>query len=505
MKPFDPRPGGSTSSSRAVSSPSQERARSPSADASPELTPAARILVVEDDDDIRFFLEADLRDAGYQVRVAADGAKGLELLKDDVFDVVLLDLHLPVVGGIEVLSVGRTLQTHAKFIMMTAYGSVETAIEAMRLGAYDYLSKPLSNEELLLTIQRALRESGLEKEVASLRRRTGGWRGHGIVGKSPAMRRLFDLVERVAPTRATVLITGETGTGKELVARAIHALSPRSGRPFVPVNCSALPESLLESELFGHMKGSFTGAVQTTRGLFEEANGGTLFLDEISTISPGTQVKLLRVLQERTIKRIGGREEVAVDFRLVAATNEDLDAFRARGDFREDLLYRLNVFPVHVPPLRERDGDIPLLAAHFRLKYGEENEVDPPRFTEETLGRMARHPWPGNVRELENFVERSVIMYAGEPTIPFDPTRWGNGGDRQEEEEELVEVASEEAWDLARLEREYILKILERARWRRGLAAQVLGVNRRTLYRKLKAYREQGYLADRDDLQDTGS
>jgi len=455
--------------------------------------PNARILIVEDDPDILFFLQADLEDLGYDVRSAEDGGVALKILKEDVFDVVLLDIHLPVVDGIGVLSAGRTLQTGAKFIMMTAFGKVETALQAMKLGAYDYLRKPLAQEELRLVIERALRETELEREVAALRRQTQDARTHGIVGRSAAIRRLFDLMERVAPTRATVIVVGETGTGKELVARAIHRLSPRSSRPFVPVNCSALPETLLESELFGHMKGSFTGAIQTKRGLFEEAAGGTLFLDEVSALSPNTQVKLLRVLQERKVKRIGGREEIPVDFRLVAATNEDLAALVQEGAFREDLYYRLNVFPVPVPPLRERTTDIPLLASHFRLKCGEENGIDPPRFTEQTVARMCAYPWPGNVRELENFVERAVIMHAGAPTIPFDLKDWseaeGPGG-------ELLEQAAEQAWDLARLEREFILRTLDRMHWQKGAAAKVLGVNRRTLYRKLKAYREQGFLTD---------
>ena len=459
------------------------------------LSAGARILIVEDDPDIRFFLEEDLRDLGYDIRSVEDGGAALSVLKEDVFDVVLLDIHLPVVDGIGVLSAGRMLQTGAKFIMMTAFGKVETALQAMKLGAYDYLRKPLTQDELRLVIERALRETSLEREVAALRRQTQDARAHGIVGRSAAIRRLFDLIERVAPTRATVIVVGETGTGKELVARAIHRLSPRASRPFVPVNCSALPETLLESELFGHMKGSFTGAFQTKRGLFEEAAGGTLFLDEVSALSPNTQVKLLRVLQERKVKRIGGREEIPVDFRLIAATNEDLEGLVHEGGFREDLFYRLNVFPVQVPPLRDRSTDIPLLASHFRLKVSEENEIEAPRFNEETLARMCAYSWPGNVRELENFVERAVIMHAGAETIPFDLTDWNEaeawGG-------ELLDQATEEGWELARLEREFILMVLDRMHWRKAAAARVLGVNRRTLYRRLKTYRQQGFLEDVD-------
>src|SRR5262245_12326524 len=280
--------------------------------------------------------------------------------------------------GLNVLSAAPALQTDAQFIVMTAFGSDDTAVEAMKLGAFDYINKPFRTEELLLTRERARRETELRREVASLRRRAGEGIRTRLVGRSPAMERLFDLVERVAPTRATVLIVGETGTGKELVARAVHDLSERARKPFVAVNCSALPETLLESELFGHTKGSFTGAIANKRGLFEEANGGTLFLDEISTISPAIQVKLLRVLQDRKIQRVGGVAPITVDFRLIAATNVDLSEEVRHGHFREDLYYRLNVFPITVPPLRERTGDVPILANYFRMKFAQENGVEPP-------------------------------------------------------------------------------------------------------------------------------
>ncbi len=450
-----------------------------------------RILVVEDDENIRPVLEDILGDAGYRVRLEEDGAAGLRAVEEEVYDVILLDINLPHVDGIQILGAGRSIQSDAQFVMMSAYGSVDQAVEAMKLGAFDYLRKPFSADELLLVVDRALHESELRKEVAQLRRKTETAKDHGLIGKSPAMQRVFDLIERVAPTRANVLVLGETGTGKELVARAVHRFSDRARRPFVPVNCSALPETLLESELFGHMKGSFTGAIQTKRGLFEEAAGGTLFLDEISTVTPNIQVKLLRVLQERTIKRIGGTEQLPVDFRLVAASNRDLEELADEGEFREDLLYRLNVFPIQVPPLRERPTDIPLLANHFRLRYAEENGVEPPAISPETMGRMMAYDWPGNVRELENFIERSVIMHAGERSIPFEG---GRRHTRERAEESVLTKAREETWDLDRLEREYILSVLERTHWHQGAAADVLGVNRRTLYRKLKRYREEGIL-----------
>lgn len=457
-----------------------------------------RVLVVDDEPEIRAVLEDILVDAGHAVRTASDGAEALRALDEDLYDLVLLDLNLPRVSGINVLTAGRPLQPTAQFIMMTAFGSVESAVEAMKLGAFDYIRKPFSSEELMLVVRRALDEAELRREVAELRRRTSEPSDHGIIGKSPVMRRMFDLIERVAPTRATVLITGETGTGKELVAGAIHRFSPRARRPFIPVNCSALPETLLESELFGHMKGSFTGATHNKRGLFEEASGGTLFLDEIGTISPGIQVKLLRVLQERRIRRVGGEREIAVDFRLVAASNQDLEELRGSQDFREDLLYRLNVFPIHVPPLRKRTDDIPRLANHFRNLFGEENGIDPPVIPATTMARLMAYPWPGNVRELENFIERSVIMYAGAETIPFDEP--GPGGPPSAGAD-LLKRAEDAQWDLERLEREYIVATLEHTRWNQGSAAELLGINRRTLYRKLNRYREEGHIDSAESAQ----
>jgi DNA-binding NtrC family response regulator len=315
------------------------------------------------------------------------------------------------------------------------------------------------------------------------------------VGRTPVIQKVFRLVERVAPTRATVLVTGETGTGKDLVARAIHDLSPRAEAPFIAVNCSAIPSTLLEAELFGHTRGSFTGAVQNRKGLIEEAEGGTLFLDEISTLSADVQVKLLRVLQDRRVQRVGSSSPVVVDFRLVAATNTDLSRLVASGDFREDLFFRLDVFPIAMPPLRERREDILPLADHFLARFAAEHEVSAPRLSPTTLSRMVSYPWPGNVRELENFVERSVIMYPGARSFPFDLPRNGS----EHTEAQLIERAATDQWTLERLEREYLLSTLERHRWRRSTAAEILGINRRTIHRKLSRYREQGLVADLEE------
>jgi DNA-binding NtrC family response regulator len=447
-----------------------------------------RILIVEDEEIVRQLLGGLLREEGYDVDQVETGEAALRALDRELYDIVLLDLNLPGMHGMNVLSAAPALQTDAQFIVMTGFGSVDDAVEAMKLGAFDFVRKPFRTEELLLTVERALQGTALRREVAQLRRCAGDGVRARIVGRSPAMERMFDLVERVAPTRATVLIAGETGTGKELVARAIHELSDRARRLFVPINCSALPETLLESELFGHTKGSFTGAIANRRGLFEDAAGGTLFLDEISTIPPSIQVKLLRVLQERKLHRIGGSQPVNVDFRLLAATNLDLAEEVRAGRFREDLYYRLNVFPVRVPPLRERTGDIPVLANYFRIRFAHENGVRAPEISPETMKRLMEYAWPGNVRELENYIERAVIMYSGARTIPFEAP----ASDEQHTEQSLLETARRQRWTMERLEKEYILDVLQQTSGHRGHAADILGIDRRTLYRKLKQYSREG-------------
>jgi two-component system, NtrC family, response regulator HydG len=452
-----------------------------------------QILVVEDEEVVRDLLLRTLEDEGYRAVGAPSGEEGLRRMEKDLFDVVLLDLNLPGMHGMNVLSAAPATQTDAQFIVMTAFGSVDTAVEAMKLGAFDYVNKPFRTEELLLALRRALEETELRREVASLRTRVSEDIRSRILGKTPAIQRVFDLIERVAPTRANVLVVGETGTGKELVARAIHDASGRVRRPFMPVNCSALTETLLESELFGHLKGAFTGAVQGKRGLIETAQGGTLFLDEVATIPLATQVKLLRVLQERKVTPVGGTEAVPVDFRLVAATNEDLEENVREGTFREDLYYRLNVFPIRVPPLHERKEDIPIMANAFRLRFAEENGIEAPPILPETLSRMMAYDWPGNVRELENVIERSLILHHGARSLPFDPIPGTGieGGNR-----DLLGQASRNGWNLDRLEREYILEVLDSEGWHQARAAEILGINRRTLYRKLKRYREGGFLPD---------
>jgi DNA-binding NtrC family response regulator len=453
----------------------------------------AKVLVIEDDEVLRRLLIDVLSDQDYHVEAAETGEEGLREMEQDVYDVILLDINLPGMDGMDVLRLAPARQPDAQIVMMTAFGTVDTAVEAMKQGAFDYINKPFSTDELLLTINRALEEQDLRREVARLRQKARGVGGDiQIVGKSPAIQRVIDLIARVAPSRATVLITGDTGTGKELVARAIHSASNRAAKPFMPINCAAIPENLLESELFGHMKGAFTGAIQNKKGLFEEASGGSVFLDEISTMSMSLQPKLLRVLQEYVIMRVGGRQPIPVNIRLIAATNLDLKKRVASGQYREDLYYRLNVFPIEVPPLRDRKDDIPLLSNFFLQKYTELYTIDAPKLPARTLDRMMSYGWPGNVRELENFIERAVVLHAsgGSGTVGFELPSDATGDEA--EGASILDEAQRKRWTFEDLEREYIFRVLESVRWKKTEAAEILGIDRRTLYRKLKRYETEG-------------
>ena len=439
-----------------------------------------RVLVVDDDDSTRTLLLALLRAHGYEVDGVSSGEAALELIARAEFDLVLLDVNLPGRSGIEVLEAAQPMAPCSEFIMITAFASIDTAVDAMKRGACDYLRKPLRTDELLRVVARALTDVAARREVARLKRRVPEGLRQRMVGSSVVMEQLWDRIEKVAPTRATVLITGETGTGKELVARAIHDLSPRSGGPFVASNCSALPETLLESELFGHVKGSFTGATNGRRGLFEEASSGTLFMDEVSSLTSGIQVKLLRVVQERVIQRVGSNTITPVDLRLLAATNVDLSAEVERGAFRADLFYRLNVFALRVPPLRERGDDIPLLAHHFLERIVTQYGVAAPTLPASTLRAMCEYDWPGNVRQLENYVEAAVIANQGgiiefeSPDAPEPVARRRSAG------------------GLAELERERIMQALTETGGHHGRAAALLGIDRRTVDRKLGRYAQDG-------------
>ncbi|HXY42316.1 MAG TPA: sigma-54 dependent transcriptional regulator, partial [Vicinamibacteria bacterium] len=378
-----------------------------------------RLVVIDDEVNAATALEILLREDGYEVARANDARGGLSLLEKTEPDVVLTDLRMPGMDGLELLAKIKEIRPETMVILMTAYGTVKTAVKAMKLGAEDYLSKPIDVEELEVVLQKALERKGLMEEARSLRERLEHkYRLDNLVGESPEMLSVFKTIRQVAPSSASVLLLGESGTGKELFAQALHQNSPRRNRPFVKVACAALPETLLESELFGHEKGSFTGAVYTRAGRFEAADGGTLFLDEIGDISPTVQVKLLRFLEEREFERVGGNKTFKVDVRIVAATHRDLKKKLDDGSFREDLYYRLNVIEIHIPPLRERPGDIPLLAHHFLRKYADANGKELKGISDEVLGLLLSHPWPGNVREMENAIERAVVLSDGPQLTP---------------------------------------------------------------------------------------
>jgi two-component system response regulator PilR (NtrC family) len=382
--------------------------------------PEGRILVVDDELSMREVLEITLRQEGYDITVADGGEAALEMLDAATFDLVLTDLRMPGIDGIGVLRAVTERAPGTAVLMLTAFASTDTAVEAMKLGAYDYVTKPFKLDELRLTIASALERKRLREENQELRRQLRRERGlPNFVGRSRKMLEVFETIRKIADSPSNVMITGETGTGKELVAQAIHHESPRRDRPFVSVNCGAIPEGLMESELFGHVKGSFTGAVSDTRGLFAAADGGTLFLDEITEIPPPVQVKLLRAIQERSIRQVGDTRDVRVDVRLIAASNRDLVPAVAEGILREDLFYRLNVIPIHLPPLREREDDIPLLVNHFVQKLARETGKNVRGISPEALAMLEQHRWPGNIRELENAIERAVVLGTG-PTLQAD-------------------------------------------------------------------------------------
>jgi two-component system response regulator HydG len=450
-----------------------------------------RILIVDDEAEPRDLLVRLVNEQGYLSTAVADGGSAERALDAETFDLVLLDLQLPDTYGLTLLERAAGRHPSTQFVVVTGFGSVASAVTAMRRGAFDYLTKPVQAEELLLTIRRALEDVALREEVARLRRRAGQGAAGDIVGESEPLERMLERVERVAPTRAAVLITGETGTGKELVARAVHDLSGRADGPFVPVVCSAITRSLLESELFGHRKGSFTGAERDRVGMIQAADRGTLFLDEVSSIPPSTQAVLLRVLEERVVTPLGSGERIPVDFRLVAASNRDLGELVAAGEFRQDLYYRLNVFPIRVPPLRERPDDIPRLVRSFRLRFARRHAVDPPPFSAEALERMVAWEWPGNVRQLEHYVTRALIEHADRDEVPFDLPADLDGG-TPAPERALLRRGRAMDWGLERLEREFIFLVLEQTDGHKTRTAELLGIDRGTLYRKLYRYRDEG-------------
>jgi two-component system response regulator HydG len=446
------------------------------------------ILVVDDDQAHRTMLRTLLSRWGYKIVEADDGQVAIEKVHEQAFDMILMDIRMVKVSGLEALDGIKTYNPAIPVIIMTAYSSVETAVEALKKGAYDYLTKPLDFDELRLTMERAMDHSQLKEENRLLRETLGShFDIQNIIGRSTAMVKLLETVAQVAPSEATVLITGDSGTGKELIAGAIHFNSPRKDGPFVKVNCAAITETLLESDLFGHEKGAFTGAHRLKEGRFRQADGGSLFLDEVSEMSLGMQVKLLRALQEREITRVGGEEVIKVDVRVIAAANKDLIQEIESGRFREDLYYRLNVITLNVPLLRERKEDIPLLAQHFLNTFAEKNRKQIKGFTPQAMDQLLKYGWPGNVRELMNAVERAVVLsrseYLDEQDLPLvieDAL--------SDEEKSPSRDAVPADLPLEDVEKTTILKTLESTDGNKSEAARRLGITRKTLHKKLKKY-----------------
>ncbi|HUI08503.1 MAG TPA: sigma-54 dependent transcriptional regulator [Verrucomicrobiae bacterium] len=441
------------------------------------------ILIVDDERNTREGLQRALQER-YEVLLAEDSQKAVQTLESTAVDVMLTDLRMPGVDGMGLLRRATSLTTPPVCIVMTAYGSIENAVQAMQAGAYHYVTKPVNLDELELVIQRALNNRRLEAENVNLREQIDHkYALENIIGESPAIRQVFETVRQVAPTRTTVLITGETGTGKELIAKAIHNLSPRKDGPFIAVHAAALPSTLLESELFGHEKGAFTGAVERRVGRFELADGGTLFLDEVGELEPLMQVKLLRVLEERAFERVGGTKTLHVDVRLIAATNRDLKKLVKEGRFRDDLFYRLSVVAVDLPPLRERREDIPLLVRAFLDEFSRENDKQVRELTPEAVNLLLAYDWPGNVRELRNAVEQMVVLARAERLTARDvPAQVRGGADLTKISVVRTGMTVEEA------ERQLIIQALKETGGNRTKAALKIGISRRTLHRKLKEY-----------------
>ena len=450
-----------------------------------------RILVVDDDPEMCRLLSDVLTEEGHTAETANTGQEALTKLSDEI-DLVITDLRLKEMKGLELMHQIKQQQPGVSVIIITAFGTVESAIEAMKLGAYDYIPKPFKMAELVVVVQKALQEGALRREVIRLRRERGKeYQFSNIIGKSKAMQAVFDLIRRIADSSSNLLVTGESGTGKELVAKAIHFNSPRKDRPFIPVNCAAIPETLLESELFGHVRGAFTDAKGDKAGLFEEAAGGTLFLDEISELPMSLQAKLLRVLQDKVIRRVGSNKQAKVDVRVIAASNSDLDEEVKQHRFRGDLFYRLNVIQIQLPPLRGRTEDILALADHFLKKYQQENGKAIIEISETALSLLVRYPWPGNVRELENAMERAVILARGNQILPEDLPSTITGG---QNDYVSLEKALQQQLTLDELEREYIARVLEQTGGNKYQAAHLLGIDRKTLYRKLAQSKTQDSL-----------
>lgn len=457
-----------------------------------------KVLIVDDEGGMRHMLSVLLQREGYEIETAEDGRQGLDKIKNETYDLVLCDIRMPEMDGLSFLEATKKLKADLPVIMMSAFGNVDTAIEAMKKGAYDYVSKPFKADEILLRLQRLSAQENLVHENENLKRVLHQQTNfNNIIARSPRMLDIFDTIRKIADYRTTVLITGESGSGKELIARAIHFNSPRANKPFVAINCSAIPDTLLESELFGYVKGAFTGANKDKKGLFEEANGGTLFLDEVGDLPVPLQVKLLRVIQEEEIRRVGSSTTQKVDVRLITATLKDLSHEMKAGNFREDLYYRLNVLPIHIPPLRERKEDIPLLVEHFLQKFSKEMAKDVKSVLPEALQQLTDYSWPGNVRELENTIERAMVLEVSDHLTPE------NLPDvvRNQEVNPAIKAAANELSIkkmMTIMEQELIKKALEKTNGNRTWAAKLLEISHRALLYKIKRYGLERYMLDKD-------
>jgi len=449
-----------------------------------------RVLVVDDEENLRHYLQMVLGEAGYQVEAASDGVEALEKMQHQSWDIILCDIRMPRMDGMAFLKQAKAKGLEGAIIMMSAYGTVDTAVEAMKIGAYDYVSKPFNADEIILTIKKAEERERLREENARLKEEVQrDYDLKNIVAKSESMRKIFDLIKKVAKYKSSVLITGESGTGKELVARAIHYNSDRKDKPLISINCGAIPENLLESELFGHVKGAFTDAVKTKKGLFEMANQGTMFLDEVGELPQSLQVKLLRVLQDGEIRRVGDTDSFKVDVSLIAATAKDLDSEVKNGRFREDLYYRLNVLPIHLPPLRERKEDIPSLVEHFIALYNRKLGLRIKGTSEGTMEQFLQYSWPGNVRELENIIERGMIL-AEKDTIGLEALPiYVQEGSQSTPVPSGLSIKK----NAKEMEMTLMKEALKKTAGNRLQASRILEISHKTLLYKLKEYGLEDY------------
>ena len=443
------------------------------------------ILVVDDDESLSRIIEYQLKEEGYRVIVSNDGPTGLARVKEEKIALAIIDLQMPGMGGMDTLKEARKIDRDLVMIMITAYGTIETAVAAMKLGAYDYITKPFNKDELKMAVAKALEMRRLRSENVHLRQELKEKYGfRNIIGASPKMQEVYNLVSQVAESDISVLILGETGTGKELIARAIHYNSPRRNSPFVILNCAAIPDELLESELFGHVKGAFTGAIRDKKGKFEAADTGTIFLDEIGELKGGLQAKLLRVLQDQEFDKVGGTKPIKVDTRIVSATNKDLEAEAREGQFREDLYYRLNVVSIKLPPLRERREDVPLLTNHFLKKHSPKKT--PKKLAPETLDLLMKYDWPGNVRELENVIERAIVLGKDKEILPGDlPQKIQN---LEKHRKVVVLDVPDTGVALDEVEKELILTALKRTGGNQTRAARFLGISRSALLYRMEKH-----------------